>query len=108
VKGDPKDEVIVAGAINDFIDWDLVEWTPANVAAFFASGKESWQFACPPECEHTHSHFEELRARALSALDDLRDEDKDAEQRAETIEYIKEVVITICAATAAAVARGVV
>jgi hypothetical protein len=94
-------EVLEPGAVDQLIDWEEVEWTPANVAAFFA------REACGDEdCEHVHSHFEDQRGIALWLLHDLMTGESDVSAD-EDFEALQEVLNTIFAATEALTRSGV-
>lgn len=83
---------------SELIDWDIVQWTPENALAFFSRS------TCDDdECQHVHSHFEDLRAIAFDNLIDLQSGDCDAEEIGEHLDSLEETLRTIFRATEARV-----
>lgn len=76
-------------------DWDRVEWTPENAANFFQAEE------CDDECQHPHSHFENMRAMVWDAITTLKDDGEDEDQREESLEFLTETLTPIFAGTAA-------
>lgn len=86
---------IVAEADSLLTDWEQVDWTPANAANFFEFGE------CDYECDHPHSHFENLRAEVFSTLASLEEDGDDRDLRDEALQHLTETLTPLFAAAAA-------